>query len=199
MSSQEEEDFSNEDEERQLAPEPNHPFGNLSENKPEKPLFEQYRETKEKEEMEHAVEREQLEARLRACLAQNPKIEIGKPSAIQEKVDAMDLITLKRAVASAEDQVGFGSSTVFPKATLKILNRALNYAGMQLSDQAYEDPQLLYALSRNMPAMTWKYTDPMQMFCRLLEHVRFPGQSITTPTVVEDATGPEESVTNVAV
>lgn len=193
MSSQEEENSFDDVEEGPLQSPFGNPLSTATENKHEKPLLDQYREVREKEESEHAAERLQLEARLRACLSQNPKIEIGKPSAIQEKVDEMDLIALRRAVTSAEDQVGFGSNTIFPKTSLKILNRALNYAGIQLSDTAYEDPQLLYALSRNMPTMTWKYADPLQTFCRLLEHVRFPGQTIMTPTIVDNTTEPTEN------
>lgn len=187
MASQEEEMTDDFEEEETDVPSPSYsPFANVTANKPEKPLFEQYRETREKEEAEHAGEREQLEARLRACLAQNPKIEIGKPSAVQEKVEAMDLPTLRRAVIAAEDQVGLGTSTIIPKSSLKVLNRALTYGGMQLAPEAYEDPLLLHVINRNLPIVTWKYGEWIQTFCRLLEHIRFPGQSVHTPTETVD-------------
>src|SRR4051812_17919756 len=78
------------------------PFVNPDDPNKPKPLLEQYHERRVAEEAVDQKEREYYESRIRAIVSANPKIDIGKPSALQEKMAEMSLTQLKYALQSAE-------------------------------------------------------------------------------------------------
>lgn len=174
--SSDEEEMSDQFEEQDA---PQNPFGfvpgdnvdNL--NKPEKPLLEQYQETRVAEEAGHAARRRAAQDRIRVCLAQNPKLEIGKLSAQQEKMDAMTVEQLEAAALSMEDQLGVSSILTLPKGVLMATNTLLQQFGMKIDPQAFEDAQFLGAIAQLLPNVL-PYTNYIQVGFKSLQYLVMP-------------------------
>ncbi len=140
-------------------------------NKP-KPLLEQYHERKLVEESADQKERAYLESRIRAIVSANPKVEIGKPSALQEKLGEMSTDQLKFALQSAEDQIGISNPFGMAKVSMQLMDYGLQQvAGRQFQPEAYEDCQLLGTINRMMPMMTHTYQDPLTCLAKMLQYL----------------------------
>ncbi len=190
MSSQEEEEemMDNFEDEEEQQPS-TFPFSSTSPNapanKPTKPLLEEYREVRQAEEAQHSAEREYLEHRLRVCLAQDPKIEIGKASVIQEKTSNMTIEQLRFAVQAAEDKLGISAPQVLPKAALKMVEKGINMAGIALKPTAFEDKQFLGVIGRYLPVFSWKYGDLVQLAVQFMDYLEYQPHQVLSPPVME--------------
>jgi hypothetical protein len=198
MASSEEDMYDNfeEGEEGEASPTPYpldiNPINNVDSNKA-KPLLEEYRETRIAEETAAANERSMLESRIRAIVSANPKIEIGKPSHLQEKLSEMTVEQLRFALQSAEDQLGISNPFGISKALLQLFDYGLqSFAGRKLNPDVYTDCQFLSSINRVVPNMTHQYQEPILMATKAIHYVSttIPVITITTPddmvTVITD-------------
>lgn len=166
------------------------PFSHLgsmnvnSPNKSEKPLLEQYEEKRKVEEAQHAGRRQAAIVRIRACLSQNPKLEIGKSSVLQEKLNEMTDDQLESTAESFEDQLGMSSTLTIPKGLVRGADEVLQRAfGLQINPKAYDDVQLLSIIGKKLPALSYHFSDWIQLAMKLAEYIS-PAPAENIPFVV---------------
>lgn len=140
-------------------------------NKPEKPLLEQYEETRRAEEATHAGRRQAAIQRIRACLAQNPKLDVSKPSELQEKIANLTDEQLEFAADGMEDQLGISSTHAASKGVLKIADAILKQAGYALDPKAFEDVTMLSVISKKLPNASYYFQDWINMVAKMAEYV----------------------------
>ena len=151
-------------------------------NKP-KALLQEYHEKKIQEEAAEQREREFIESRIRTIVLSHPKIEIGKPSALQEKLSEMTIAQLRYTLRSAEDQIGVGSYGT-EKAVLHLLDYALQTTlGKTFNPEVYEDCRLLTSIQRVMPAMSSYLQDPLHAAVTVLQSIVNLSQDIAPLSV----------------
>jgi hypothetical protein len=131
---------------------------------PKVPLLQEYNQEKQKQEQGDLGERAMLEGRIRAIIAQNPKIDPFKPSHLQGKFDEMSIDDLRNALKTCQDQMGIVHPYGVAKSILEVLDKVLQATVKRaIHPDAKNDSQILATLDSFLPAAIGKYGDYIQL------------------------------------